>query len=272
VHIGRWLRDSHVADGALGTELRREGLAQGEPVESWVLSRPFSIEALQRAYVEAGAEVLLTATFAGNAAALAAADLAPEAERIHRAAVGIARRASSGRALVAGDMGPIGRDMPHLEAESLFEWQARWLLDAGVDLLWIETMGTIEEFQAAVRGARKAGEGAIIATFSLHRGVDPGDAGRAALREGVEATGINCGMDLGSNLVALSEMARAVGELPLVAKPGVAPGRDLSPASFSTWADGAFSLGVRVVGGCCGTRPTHIRGVASRLMGAASLE
>ena len=151
-----------IADGATGTMLQAAGLPAGMPGEAWVLERPAEIMALHRAYVEAGSQIILTATFGGTRARLKAAGLDPQVAEINRRAGELARRVAGDEVYVGGDIGPSGEMMPPLgkltfgAAVEMFAEQAEALASGGVDCIYIETMSDLNEAKAAVEGAQKA--------------------------------------------------------------------------------------------------------------------
>lgn len=275
-----------VADGAMGTMLQVAGLPPGKTAEFWVLERPEAIAAVHRAHVEAGAGLILTATFGGTRPRLAQVGLADRVAEVNRRAVEMAREAAAGRALVAGDIGPLGELLAPLgkrsyeEAVDLFAEQAAALAEAGVDVLYIETMSALEEAQAAVEGARRAAPHLpITLTFSFerrgrtHMGVWPEQVVRAAQEWGVAAFGANCGATLEMTEEALQKMRAAAPHAVLIAKPNAGlprivegkPVYDATPEGMADFAARAAALGVRIIGGCCGSTPAHIQAIAQRL-------
>ncbi len=275
-----------VADGAMGTMLQAAGLPPGKTGEFWVLERPDAVAAVHRAYVEAGAELVLTCTFGGTRPRLERSGLADRVAKVNRRAVEIAREATAGRALVAGDIGPLGELLAPLgkrsyeEAVDLFAEQAAALAEAGVDVLYIETMSALEEARAAVDGARRAAPHLpITLTFSFDThgrtsmGVRPEQAAKAALEWGVVAFGANCGATLEMTEGALEKIRAAAPEAVLIAKPNAGlprmvegkPVYDATPEMMADFAARAVALGARIVGGCCGSTPAHIQAIARRL-------
>ncbi len=275
-----------VADGAMGTMLQAAGLSPGKTGEFWVLERPDAVAAVHRAYVEAGADLILTCTFGGTRPRLERSGLANRVAEVNRRAVEIARQAAAGRALVAGDIGPLGELLAPLgkrsyeEAVDLFAEQAVALAEAGVDVLYIETMSSLEEARAAVEGARRAASHLpITLTFSFdthgrtNMGVRPEQAAKAALEWGVTALGANCGYTLEMTQEALEKMRAVASDAVLIAKPNAGlprmvegkPVYDATPEMMADFAVRAVALGARIVGGCCGSTPAHIQAIAQRL-------
>jgi len=275
--------DVIVADGAMGTMLQAAGLPTGTHPEAWLLENAGAVRDVHRAYVEAGAGLILTCTFGGTRVRLERAGLAGRVAEVNRRAVEIARQAAGSEAYVAGDVGPLGKFLAPLgtityeQAVAIFAEQATALAKAGVDVLYIETMSDLNEVQAAVEGTRQAGSGIpVFATLSFDRygrtnmGVRPEQAAQTLLALGVDAFGANCGATLEMTEGAVAKMHEAVPQAPLIAKPNAGKPRmvgreevyDATPEDMAAYARRFVALGARVVGGCCGSTPTHIRAIA----------
>jgi 5-methyltetrahydrofolate--homocysteine methyltransferase len=279
-----------VADGATGTNLQQRGLERGASAETWVLERPQEIVRLHRDFLVAGADLLLTATFGATPIRLEAAGgpaLAGRAAEINRQAVALARQAAAeaGRpdALVAGSIGPTGQllkpfgPLEERAAEEAFAVQARALLEAGVDLLVVETQFDLSEARAALHAVRHL-QGAgipLVCSFSYDRGtrtmmgVRPSQAA-AQLGELADVLGINCGRSLDDNLKALGEL-RAATTRPVWFKPNAGlpevdmEGRSVyrvTPEEMGSLVPAWIQAGAQVVGGCCGTSPEHLGAIA----------
>ena len=272
-----------VADGAMGTMLQAAGLPTGTSPEAWLLENPDPVQDVQRAYVEAGAELILTCTFGGTRTRLERAGLAERVAEVNRRAVEIARQAAGERAYVAGDIGPLGEFLAPLgkisyeQAVEIFAEQAAALAEAGVDVLYIETMSALDEVRAAVEGAQRAESGLpIFATLAFdshgrtNMGVRPEQAAEALLELGVDALGANCGATLEMTEGAITKMHAAAPQALLVAKPNAGLPRmvgretvyDATPEDMAEYARKFVALGARVVGGCCGSTPAHIAAIA----------
>ncbi|MCX7682743.1 MAG: homocysteine S-methyltransferase family protein [Anaerolineae bacterium] len=275
-----------VADGAMGTMLQAAGLPTGVSTEAWLLEHPDAVMGVHRAYVEAGAELILTCTFGGNRVRLKRSGLAERVAEVNHRAVELARQAAGARAYVAGDIGPLGELLAPLgkltyeEAVALFAEQARALVEAGVDVLYIETMADLNEARAAVEGARRADEGVpVTVTLSFdtrgrtNMGVRPEQAVATLLPLGVAAIGANCGHSLEMTLEALEHMHAFAPQVVLIAKPNAGLPRmvgrqevyDATPEMMADYALKYVAAGARVVGGCCGSTPEHIRAIARAL-------
>ena len=271
-------------DGGMGTQLQAKGLQPGEIPELWNLTRPQDVRAVHEAYFAAGADVVYANTFGANPAKYHGD--APLADVI-AAGVALAREAadrSGGRRLVALDVGPTGRllkpagDFAFDAAYDAFAEQIRLGVQAGADLIAIETMGDAYELKAAVLAAKENASLPILATVAL------GDDGKlltgadvecvAALLEGlrVDALGLNCGFGPDRMLPFVKRLAAATA-LPLAVKPNaglpkVVDGRTVftvGPEAFAQDVAALVEAGASIVGGCCGTTPAHIAAVRSAL-------
>ena len=272
-----------VADGAMGTMLQDAGLPIGMSGEAWLLERPDAVADVHRAYIEAGSDLILTCTFGGTSVRMERSGLADRVGEINQRAVEIAREAAAGRAFVAGDIGPLGELLAPLgkrtveEAVDIFAEQAAALANARVDLLYIETMASLEEVQAAVEGVRRvAPDMPISATLSFdtkgrtNMGVRPEQAAKALQELGVVAMGANCGASLEMTEEAVRKMAETATGAALIVKPNAGIPKlvddemvyDASPEEMAEYAQRMVELGARVVGGCCGSTPEHIRAIA----------
>ncbi|HIC87883.1 MAG TPA: hypothetical protein EYP04_00545 [Anaerolineae bacterium] len=279
-----------VEDGATGTMLQQAGLPAGMAPEQWVLERPDVIQGLAAAYADVGSEVVLTCTFGGTRSRLREADPALES-RVHEInvrAAQLAREGVAGRAFVAGDMGPCGRmmepmgDMTYEEAVKLFAEQAAGLAEGGVDLFQIETMSDLQEIQAAVEGARHAAPDIPIfatMTFDTHgrtmMGVTPKQAADLLHGLAVTAFGVNCGRSLEENDAAVMAMVDAYPNSYIIAKPNaglpeLVNGQivyRVTSTEMARWARKWVEAGVKIVGGCCGSTPEHLRAIVEAVLG-----
>jgi 5-methyltetrahydrofolate--homocysteine methyltransferase len=275
-----------VADGATGTNLQQRGLERGLSSEVWVMERPQEILRLHRDFIAAGANIILTSTFGATRPRLEAGgdpSLAGRAAEVNRRAVELAKQAAHGTAtLVAASMGPTGQLLKPLgtldeaDAEIIFGEQARALVEAGADLLVVETQFDLSEARAAVRAARAASGGLpVVCSFSYDRGtrtmmgVRPSQMA-AELEELVDVLGINCGRSLDENLKSLQELRRSSSR-PIWFKPNAGLPRvdelgnssyDVTPEMMGARTSEWLQAGAQVVGGCCGTSPQHLREIA----------
>jgi 5-methyltetrahydrofolate--homocysteine methyltransferase len=273
-----------ISDGATGTNLQKRGLPIGAAAELWVLEAPDEIRALNQAFIQAGAEILLTCTFGASRHRLAASGLAEHFEAINRAALAITLDAAAEHdVLVAGSIGPLGQMLAPFgevtveEAEADFREQAAILCQEGADLIVVETQYDINEASAAVRAVRSVDtEIPLVCSFSYDRGtrtmmgVSPERMAEEIDVLDVDLLGINCGRSLEDNLAALT-LLRAATEKPLWFKPNAGlpeVGMDgeavyaVTPEEMADLVPGWVAAGARVIGGCCGTSPEHLRALA----------
>jgi 5-methyltetrahydrofolate--homocysteine methyltransferase len=272
-----------VSDGATGTNLQDRGLTLGTPPEAWIFENPAEVIRLHRDFIDAGAQILLTDTFGGTGLRLVHAGLQDNAAEVNRRAVALAREAAGNAdVLVAGSMGPTGQLLEPLgelsadAAVDTYAQQARALTEAGADLLVIETQFDLGEATSAVKGARATSTLPIVCSFSFdmgHRtmmGLAPAQVAAALTALGVDMIGINCGRSLPENLDNLKAIGAAAG-LPLWMKPnaglphmgeGHRAVYDVTPAQMGEQAAEWVASGARIIGGCCGTTPEHLREIA----------
>jgi methionine synthase I (cobalamin-dependent) len=278
-----------LGDGAMGTMLIAQGLPPGDAPIAWNVERPDLIQAVHHAYLGAGARLILSNTFSGNRFRLAKHHLHGRMAELNEAGVRVARgavRQADGDTLVAGDIGPTGGmlaplgDMAYADAATAFAEQAGALAAAGADLLWIETLSDLEEAHAAIEGARRAAPDLPIVatmTFDTHgrtmMGVTPEQAVAALAGWGASAVGANCGTGPEEILGVIRKMKAAAPEAVLVAKPNagvpeLVEGQSIyraDAAAMAEYAVAAAGAGARLIGGCCGTTPEHLRAMAEAL-------
>jgi len=280
-----------VADGAMGTLLIARGLPAGAPPESVNLERPEVLEEIAGLYLDAGADIVQTNTFGGSPLKLAAYGLADRAEDVNRAAVTAARRAvaaarahAGGRraAWVAGSCGPTGRllepygDTRPDEMSESFTRQLRALVEAGVDAISVETMTDLTEAVLAVRAAKLVAPripvfaamtfDATPRGFFTIMGVDVARAAAGLAAAGADVVGSNCGNGI-ETMVAIARAFATLGARPLIVQANAGLPRlegdaaiyPETPEFMASHAAALIAAGARVIGGCCGTTPEHIR-------------
>jgi len=280
-----------VIDGAMGTELFSRGLPAGEAPERWNLDEPGRVQDVHRAYIEAGSDIVLTNTFGGTKFRLALHSLEDRVFEINKAAAENARRAADSagrRVLVAGSMGPSGElivplgSLSQADAQAGFAEQARGLDAGGADILWIETMSSLDEVEAAVRGAQEASDLPVTVTFSFDTagrtmmGVSGTVAATRLAELGVAAIGANCGNNLADTEAALAEIRAAAPGMPVISKANAGipewHGAELAysgtPDVMAAHAHRVRSCGIDIIGGCCGNGPSHIAAIRGVLDGA----
>ena len=272
-----------LADGATGTNLFAMGLTSGDSPELWNAEHPDRIESLHQAFVDAGADIILTNSFGANRRRLMLHGLDSRARELNRLAAESARKVAdaAGRpVVVAGSVGPTGDLIAPLgplsedEAVDVFIEQIEGLREGGADVAWIETMSAAEEIRAAALAAAKSGMPfTITASFDTAgrtmMGVAPAAFG--ALVEAFDpapvAYGANCGVGASDLLVAVLAMSTATARrAPLIAKANAGVpqwhGAQIhysgTPELMETYAGLAVDCGARIIGGCCGNTPAHV--------------
>jgi methionine synthase I (cobalamin-dependent)/5,10-methylenetetrahydrofolate reductase len=267
-----------VCDGAMGTMLYGKGVFLNRSFDELNLTQPDLVSEIHQAYVRAGADVLETNTFGANRFKLAPFGLAERLAEINAAGVRIARQAARGQAYVAGAIGPLGVRVEPWgktgldEAETAFREQAAALESAGVDLFMLETFGDVAELGAAVRGVRAVSAAPIVAQLTTgDDGVTadgtPPEQFTAELEAlGADVIGLNCSVGPAAMLETIERMAERTGARlsvqPNAGRPRDVEGRNIylsSPEYMASYARRFVAAGVRLVGGCCGTTPDHIR-------------
>jgi methionine synthase I (cobalamin-dependent) len=273
-----------IGDGGWGTMLVAGGLTPGSPPERWTFERPDAIADVARQYADAGAELITTNTFGASPLRLAQQGLEEQTEELNRGAVGIVREALGNAVLVSGSIGPTGHILAPLgdadrgEVAAGYGRQARALAEAGADLFCIETMTDLDEAVLAVRAARAAApQVPIVATMTFDvtprgaftvMGVSVIAAAAALAAAGADVVGANCGSGVEEMIIVAREFLDAT-SLPVAIQPNaglprLAGGKLVYPTEPEEFAAAMAALareGVRLIGGCCGTTPDHIRAV-----------
>jgi 5-methyltetrahydrofolate--homocysteine methyltransferase len=272
-----------VADGATGTNYQRLGIEPGVAPEEWVFDEPGKVQELHRAFVAAGADLVLTCTFGASSLRLADGPLAGRGDELNRRAVELAREAVPAGTLVAGSIGPTGHLADPLGpltrelAVATFAGQARSLAAGGVDLLVLETFFSLDEGLWALEGIRSETDLPLVVSYSFDQGrrtmmgLTPTQVVEAFAPLGVAALGANCGKSLEDTDAVVDELLAAAGGVPLWVKPNAGVPRvvrdevvyDVTPAEQARHLASYASRGVKVVGGCCGTTPEHLAAIAA---------
>lgn len=275
-----------LCDGAMGTQLQGAGLELGGCGELWNIEHPGRVLNIQKSYAEAGSDCLLTNTFGACRIMLDRHDAAHRVDEINRAAVTIARLAFEGRpGYVIGDIGPFGGLMEPLgdispdSVQAAFSEQAQSLVAAGADAVIVETQTSLEELEIGLSAAREAGAGCVIGSIAFGVTADGSDArtmmgvgpeqGAAFLQEnGADVAAPNCGAGIDVGWAArIVRRYRAACDLPTMAQPNA--GTPTLENLQIVYKVGAQEMAaeipdllesrVRIIGGCCGSTPRHIR-------------
>jgi 5-methyltetrahydrofolate--homocysteine methyltransferase len=277
-----------VCDGAMGTQLMLAGFETGGCGELWNLTHPERVLAIQRSYVEAGADCLITNTFGASRIMLKRHGHDDKLVAINQAGVRIAREAFGDRdGYVLGDVGPLGTilepygDLPATDARAAYEEQAAALVNAGVDAIIIETQTSLEEISVAIDATKAAGAPCIIASlaydlsadktfFVTMMGVLPDAAARFVEEKGAHIVALNCGTGL--TMADVGKVVRLYREnckLPTMGQPNAGlpvleKGKAVykqSPEEMALGVPEALAAGTNIIGSCCGSTPDHTRAI-----------
>jgi 5-methyltetrahydrofolate--homocysteine methyltransferase len=277
-----------VCDGAMGTQLMLAGLESGNCGELWNLTNPEKVLAIQKHYVEAGADCIITNTFGGSRITLKRHGVAKDVSAINQAGARIAREAFGGRdGYVLGDIGPVGAilepygDLSQEDARVALEEQAFALVEGGADAIIIETQTSLDELGLAIDAAKVARAKSIIASlaydlsadktfFVTMMGVQPGQAAEFAEERGANIVALNCGTGMemsGAGIVVkiyrehsqLPTMVQPNAGLPILEK-GKAVYKQMPEDMVASLPD-VLAAGVNIVGSCCGSTPEHTHAI-----------
>src|SRR3954470_15311220 len=285
--LERLERGALLADGGMGTQLYARGIPYDRCFDELNLTEPALVQRIHREYIRAGAELIETNTYGANRYKLAQYGLEDRLGDINFRAVKLAREAREEcgePVFLAGAIGPLGQTIAPVgtidaeEARSAFREQADALLEAGADLIVLETFGDLQELREAIVAVQAACDLPIVAQVSLTddgrllTGESPGDVARMLASFQVDVIGVNCGVGPQSTLDAVQQMA-----LPLFARTSAMPnagapsrmeGRYLyfsTPEYFAEYARHFVGAGVKLIGGCCGTTPPHVAAMRQAL-------
>jgi 5-methyltetrahydrofolate--homocysteine methyltransferase len=274
-----------LADGATGTNYHEMGIEPGKAPEEWVVEAPERVAELHRRFVEAGSDLLLTCSFGASSLRLADEALHGRAVEVNTRAAEIAREVAGSERLVAGSIGPTGHltdplgPLTHELAVSTFAEQAGALAAAGVDLLVLETLFSLDEGLWALEGVRRATDLPVVVSYSFDQGtrtmmgLSPTDVVRAFAPLGIAAIGANCGKSLADTDKIVEELLAEAGDLPLWVKPNAGVPRiegervvyEAGPDDLARHVAAYVAAGAKVVGGCCGSTPAHVAAIAAAL-------
>ena len=276
-----------IFDGAMGTMLMAAGLPAGENPVTWNLDKGALVGDIHRQYYEAGSDAVHTNTFLGNPLKLHQGGLLEKAGFLNEEAAKIARGVCPAGKFVAGDMGPTGQFMKPLgelspdEAEEAYSRQAEALLRGGVDFISIETMFSLEEALAALRGAKRLGDTLVVASMTYNRtkkgfftmmGEGVAQCVSALEGGGADVIGANC--TLGSeDMIDLTKEIRAATKKPVLIQPNAGQpvtrkgitSYEQPPSEFAEHGKAIQAAGAQMIGGCCGTHAGFIRELVKAL-------
>jgi len=280
-----------LADGATGTNLFAMGLETGDAPELWNVDHPDRIAANYQSFVDAGSDIILTNTFGGTHYRMKLHNAQDRVHELNVAGVQIGKEvaANAGRpVIVAGSIGPTGEipepmgSLSHADAVAAFTEQATALKAGGADVLWIETMSSTQESEAAIEGANTTGL-PVICTYSFDTngrsmmGVTPSEMVQSCAHEDhtAYACGSNCGVGASELVMAIRNMRNAPGgdKAILVAKANCGIPEYLNgaihyngtPEIMAQYATMAMDAGANIIGGCCGTSPEHVAAMRTAL-------
>ena len=267
-----------VCDGAMGTMLYAKGIFLNKSFDELNLTQPDLVAEVHQQYVRAGADIIETNTFGANKVKLGAFNLSERVHAVNVQGARIARHAAREQAWVAGAIGPLGIRIEPWgrtgvdEAEAWFTEQARALLEGGVDLFVLETFRDLNEIGAAIRAVRGICDLPIVAQVTTEEGGNTLDGAAPESfvpeleRHGADVVGLNCSVGPAAMLETIERMARVSGKRlsaqPNAGRPREIEGRNIylcSPEYMASYARRFINSGVRLVGGCCGTTPEHVR-------------
>ncbi len=275
-------------DGAWGTQLMARGLAPGDCPESMNLTKPEVLVEVAGLYLDAGADLITTNTFGGSPLNLGSHGLDDRTEEINRAAVEVLRPVTGGRAYISASVGPTGKILePYGDTASevvseAFHRQIGALIDAGADIICIETMIDLREAELAVRAARALSTDIPLAAtmtfdatprgFFTTMGTTVEQACRTLIEAGADIVGSNCGNGI-DTMIEIAGKFTEHSSVPVIiqSNAGLPENRDgglvypESPEYMAERVGRLTDLGVGIIGGCCGTTPDHIRAIRAAI-------
>lgn len=266
-------------DGATGSNLFVMGMPRGICSEEWILDHEDVLIQLQREYVEAGSQILCAPTFGANRFNLSSYGLGAHVEKMNHELVKISKKAVDKNAYVAGDITAIVKmigmspDATYEKAMERYKEQIRYLVDAGVDVILMETMTSMDEAMAALEAAQEVCNLPVLCSMtidadgSIYAGGHIFEAAETLQAMGADAVGINCSVGP-EQLVSIVEGLNKILTVPMIVKPNAGMPKisdtgeasyDMTPERFGISMKGLLEKGAKIVGGCCGTTPKYIR-------------
>jgi len=275
-----------IFDGAMGTNLQKRGLSGNFPPEKLNLDHPEIVKEVHTSFARLGIDVIETNTFGANRIKLQMYGMGNLAETMNREGVRIAKEAASSSCLVGASVGPLGALLKPLgtvtqeEASLAFEEQIRRVAIEGADLIVIETMMDVEEAKLAVSAAKRVCELPIVCQFTFGKegktlmGLDPSAIVETMKDTEIDALGANCSSGP-ETLFPVAQKMHSISPFPLIFQPNagepILKGRKtiypISPKDMADWMEKYVNIGVKIVGGCCGNTPSHIRAIVERIRG-----
>lgn len=275
-----------ILDGATGSNLMAKGMPMGVCPEDWIYHHKDAIVSLQKAYVEAGTQILYAPTFTANRIKLAEYGMEDRLEELNRAMVRYSREAAGDRAFVAGDLTMTGRqlypvgDLMFEDLVDVYKEQVRAILKEGVDLFVIETMMSLQECRAALLAVKETCDLPVMISLTYNEdgrtlyGTSPEIAMVVLEHMGADIVGVNCS----TGPLAMIPLVKAMlpyADIPIMVKPNAGMPElengetvyKMTPEEFADACEQLVDAGASVVGGCCGTRPDHIKALADRMRG-----
>lgn len=275
-----------ILDGATGSNLMAKGMPMGVCPEDWIYHHKEAIVSLQKAYVEAGTQILYAPTFTANRIKLAEYDMEDRLEELNRAMVRYSREAAGDWAFVAGDLTMTGRqlypvgDLMFEDLVDVYKEQVRAILKEGVDLFVIETMMSLQECRAALLAVKETCDLPVMISLTYNEdgrtlyGTSPEIAMVVLEHMGADIVGVNCS----TGPLAMIPLVKAMlpyADIPIMVKPNAGMPElengetvyKMTPEEFADACEQLIDVGAAVVGGCCGTRPDHIKALADRMRG-----
>ena len=272
-------------DGATGSNLMKRGMPSGVCPEKWILEHSEVMIGLQKEYVEAGTRIIYAPTFTANRIKLAEYGLSERIREINHGLVAISKEACAGKALVAGDITMTGEQLVPIgkldfeELIDVYKEQIGYLVEAGVDLLVVETMMSLQETRAALIAAKEICDLPVMATMTFESdgrtlyGTDAKTAAIVLESLGAAAIGANCSTGPDRMISVIRDMA-GVTTVPIIAKPNAGlPALDgngqtvydMDEVTFARNMKEIVAVGASIVGGCCGTAPSYIEALCEEV-------